>query len=50
MMSVVMVVNEKWRERVPAWNTFEAMSENFAQFFQNILDACLSPIEVMYTL
>ena len=46
VMSVVMVVNEKWRERVPAWGAFEALPENFPTFFQRVLDACLSPLEV----
>lgn len=45
-MSVVMVVNEKWRERVPAWTAFEALPDNFPFFFQRLMDACLSPLEV----
>ena len=45
-MSVVMVVNEKWRERVPAWGTFEALPDRFPSFFQRVLDASLSPLEV----
>ena len=46
LMSVVMVVNEKWRERVPAWGTFEALPDKFPSFFQRVLDASLSPLEV----
>ena len=49
VMSVVMVVNEKWRERVPAWGVFETMPDNFPLFFQKVLDACLYPLEVMYS-
>ena len=45
-MSVVMVVNEKWRERVLAWTAFEALPDNFPFFFQRLMDACLSPLEV----
>ena len=45
-MSVVMIVNEKWRERVPAWGAFEALPDNFPAFFQQVLNACLSPLEV----
>ena len=45
LMSVVIVVNEKWRERVPAWKAFEALPHNFPFFFQRVLDACLSPLE-----
>jgi intron-binding protein aquarius len=45
VMSVVMVVNEKWRERVPAWEAFEARPDSFPFFFQRVLDACLSPLE-----
>lgn len=46
VMSIVMVVNEKWRERVPAWGAFEAQPDNFPAFFQDVLAACLSPLEV----
>ena len=46
LMSVVMVVNEKWRERVPAWGAFETLPDNFPIFFQRLLDACLAPLEV----
>ena len=46
-MSVVMVVNEKWRERVLAWGAFETLPDNFPFFFQRLLDACLSPLEVL---
>ena len=45
-MSVVIIVNEKWRERVPAWDVFEALPDNFPVFFQRVLDACLTPLEV----
>ena len=46
VMSMVIMVNEKWRERVPAWDVFESLPANFPTFFMRVLDACLTPLEV----
>lgn len=41
LMSIVIMVNEKFRERVPAWEAFQSKSENFPAFFQEVLKASL---------
>ncbi|XP_023721856.1 RNA helicase aquarius [Cryptotermes secundus] len=41
MMSIVIMVNEKFRERVPAWQPFRKLQEHFPGFFQQMLEACL---------
>lgn len=40
-MSIVVMVNEKFRERVQVWEAFEKNPTQFAGFFQNVLEACL---------
>ncbi|XP_054010956.1 RNA helicase aquarius [Hylaeus anthracinus] len=40
-MSIVVMVNEKFRERVQVWEAFERNPEHFPEFFQNVLEACL---------
>ncbi|GBL77335.1 RNA helicase aquarius [Araneus ventricosus] len=41
MMSIVIMVNEKFRERVPAWEPFKAEPENFPIFFKQVLHSVL---------
>jgi len=40
-MSIVVMVNEKFRERVQVWEAFEKNPTHFPGFFQNVLEACL---------
>ncbi|KAJ8670441.1 hypothetical protein QAD02_001700 [Eretmocerus hayati] len=40
-MSIVVMVNEKFRERVQVWEPFEKFPEHFQGFFEHVLDACL---------
>lgn len=40
-MSIVVMVNEKFRERVQVWEAFEKNPMQFAGFFQKVLEACL---------
>lgn len=40
-MSIVVMVNEKFRERVQVWEAFEKLPEQFPGFFQHVLKACL---------
>ncbi|KAL7286116.1 hypothetical protein TKK_0019630 [Trichogramma kaykai] len=40
-MSIVVMVNEKFRERVQVWEAFEKQPEQFEGFFQNVLEATL---------
>ena len=37
VLSIVVVVNEKFRERVPAWAAFQAKPEQFETFFHTVL-------------
>ncbi|XP_029454885.1 RNA helicase aquarius isoform X2 [Rhinatrema bivittatum] len=39
LMSICCMVNEKFRENVPAWEIFKRKTEHFAFFFKRILDA-----------
>ncbi|XP_017796093.1 PREDICTED: intron-binding protein aquarius [Habropoda laboriosa] len=40
-MSIVVMVNEKFRERVQVWEAFEKNPKHFPEFFQKVLEACL---------
>lgn len=42
VMSIVFMCNEKFRERVDAWNSFEKNPAQFSGFFQKVLNYCLS--------
>lgn len=42
LMSIVVMANEKFRERVDAWSVFRKRPDNFPVFFQKILEKCLS--------
>ncbi|KAF4519034.1 hypothetical protein B566_EDAN001619 [Ephemera danica] len=41
LMSIVVMVNEKFRERVPAWEPFKKLPEHFPGFFHQVMAACL---------
>lgn len=41
IMSIVLMVNEKFRERVPAWSPFQKNPEQFPKFFERIMDLSL---------
>lgn len=41
MLSVVMLINEKFRERIPAWKSFEVHPVPFRAFFQHLSTALL---------
>uniref|UniRef100_A0A915IU13 Intron-binding protein aquarius n=1 Tax=Romanomermis culicivorax TaxID=13658 RepID=A0A915IU13_ROMCU len=40
VLSIVVMINEKFRERVPAWNVFKKFPEKFAGFFKRVTEAC----------
>ncbi|KAJ7344898.1 hypothetical protein JRQ81_000848 [Phrynocephalus forsythii] len=42
VMSVCCMVNEKFRENVPAWETFKKKPEHFPFFFKRVLEASLA--------
>merc|ERR1719370_637626 len=37
LMAIVVIVNEKFRERVPAWTPFQIRPEHFHHFFHQVL-------------
>ena len=41
LMSIVVMVNEKFRERVFAWDCFRSQPAQFAAFFDHVLRTCL---------
>lgn len=41
MMTIVVMLNEKFRERVDAWAVFNSNPTEFTDFFQQVLEACL---------
>ncbi|TRY75128.1 hypothetical protein TCAL_00660 [Tigriopus californicus] len=41
VLSVILMINEKFRERVPAWNSFQLKSEHFTCFFEKVLKLSL---------
>nr|XP_018901599.1 PREDICTED: intron-binding protein aquarius [Bemisia tabaci] len=41
IMSIVVILNEKFRERVPAWEPFKKNPEHFPGFFNQLLEVCL---------
>lgn len=46
MMSIVVMLNEKSRERVAVWQTFETVNQTeFSAFFLQSLEACLVPTQ-----
>jgi intron-binding protein aquarius len=41
MISIVVMLNEKFRERVEVWKVFEKNEKDFPGFFQQVLEECL---------
>jgi intron-binding protein aquarius len=39
------MINEKFRERIPAWECFKTKSEEFAQFFHYVMLLCVEKFE-----
>ncbi|XP_058466843.1 RNA helicase aquarius [Malaya genurostris] len=46
LMSIVVMLNEKFREKVEVWQIFDNRADQFPIFFQNVLEACLEEITV----
>ncbi|TRZ02669.1 hypothetical protein DNTS_024402 [Danionella cerebrum] len=42
MMSICCIINEKFRENVPAWEVFKKAPAHFPFFFSRVMDLCLS--------
>lgn len=38
LMSIIVMLNEKFRERVPAWEPFKKLPDEFPSFFHHILN------------
>uniref|UniRef100_A0A3B1IVS0 RNA helicase aquarius n=1 Tax=Astyanax mexicanus TaxID=7994 RepID=A0A3B1IVS0_ASTMX len=46
LMSICCMVNEKFRENVPAWEVFKKNPSHFPYFFKCVMDACLTGEEL----
>ncbi|XP_071117060.1 RNA helicase aquarius-like [Haliotis cracherodii] len=46
MMSIAIIVNEKIRERVPAWEVFKKKPDHFPEYFQQVLEASLQERDI----
>lgn len=46
LISIALMVNEKWRQGVPPWQVFEKNPEAFPQFIHLFMAACLSDLKV----
>ena len=46
ILSMVVMLNEKFRENVPAWNGFEAHSDLIPVFFQKLFNVQLSDLHM----
>lgn len=47
VMSIVFLLNEKFRERIEVWKVFEKKSESFALLFSQVLEKCLEKIDIV---
>jgi len=50
VMSIVIIVNEKFRERVPAWTPFHRQKEHFPAFFHSVLSWAVESEEAKISL
>lgn len=46
-MSIVFLLNEKFRERIEVWKVFETDSENFSLLFNEVMLKCLEKIDIV---
>lgn len=46
LMSIVIMLNEKFREKVEVWKVFDERPAQFPVFFQQVLEACLEETTV----
>ena len=49
VFSIILMINEKFRERVPAWMTFQLKPENFSTFFRAVLELSIRPTDVDFS-
>lgn len=47
LMSVVFLLNEKFRERVEVWRVFDKNADQFPIFFHMVLQKCLEKIDIV---
>lgn len=46
LMSMIFLLNEKFRERIEVWKVFETNAENFPCLFNKVLVKCLEDIDI----
>uniref|UniRef100_A0A7E4VRV5 Intron-binding protein aquarius n=1 Tax=Panagrellus redivivus TaxID=6233 RepID=A0A7E4VRV5_PANRE len=49
VVSIVLMVNEKFRERIPAWDTFTTASKHFSAFFSRVCRIALDETPDKFT-
>lgn len=47
LMSIVFLLNEKFRERIEVWKVFENDTESFGLLFNRVLQKCLEKIDIV---
>lgn len=47
LMSIVFLLNEKFRERIEVWKVFENNAESFGLLFNQVLEKCLEKIDIV---
>lgn len=45
LMSIIFMLNEKFRERIEVWKVFDTNTEQFPSFFNSVLVKCLEKID-----
>lgn len=47
VMSIVFLLNEKFRERIEVWKVFDKNADNFSLLFNKVLQKCLEKIDIV---
>lgn len=50
LLSIILMVNEKWRQGVPPWHVFVDKPEEFPHFIHLIMDACNLDLKVGFSI
>jgi intron-binding protein aquarius len=45
-MSIVLMINEKFKEHIPPWSLFQYDPEKFSVFFERVLEICIEPVQM----
>lgn len=45
LVSIVLMVNEKWRQGIPPWQVFVKSPQEFPNFVHLVMDACITNLK-----